>query len=428
MPASTSDKITDTRNAARPNSARVTSPRNAGGTSLVCDDLSGWSTASKVHFVTYRLDSSSNIVAGSQLDCSGIVSGNTINSLTVIDGTDNGSSVNDVVEMLPTAAWGQDLADALTSQHTRTGAHSGVTNTGGMTTDTLTVSGAASVGGNLSVTGYAQDKGKNLYEIRDEQLGDYVVSGGVWSGDAYASTLNASMTALVCYINGQRGTISAVTARAFTASKDTYIDVLNSSGTFSLVYTEVANNAASPSLAASSIRLGVVVSGATNIAAATSINQGQPERTVPTTCNPGKSGTDSLGNVIRNTNPLGILAPINYIATYHLGGNSTSYTDHATVTFTLLNECRVLIDANVFGQWSGTPAVQADFRVVVDGSESLYARNDIYATNDAWSAATKGRITLAAGTHTIKTQSKHTQGVSSFVGSYLSLEAKPVPA
>lgn len=121
MSASTSDKITDTRNAARPNSARVTSPRNAGGTSLVTDDLSGWSTASKVHFVTYRLDSSSNIVAGSQLDCTGIVSGNTINSLTVVDGTDNGSSVNDVVEMLPTAAWGQDLADALTVSHERTG-------------------------------------------------------------------------------------------------------------------------------------------------------------------------------------------------------------------------------------------------------------------------------------------------------------------
>lgn len=122
MSASTSDKITDTRNAARPNSARVSSPRNAGGTSLVCDDLSGWPTASKVHFVVYRLDSSSNIVAGTQLDCSGIVSGNTINSLSVIDGTDAGSSVNDVVEMLPTAAWGQDLSDALAVSHERTGA------------------------------------------------------------------------------------------------------------------------------------------------------------------------------------------------------------------------------------------------------------------------------------------------------------------
>lgn len=124
MSASTSDKFTDTRNAARPNSARVSSPRNAGGTSLVCDDLSGWptSTTSKVHFVIYRLDSSSNVVAGSQLDCYGIVSGNTINSLSVVDGSDTGSSVNDVVEMLPTAAWGQDLADGLAVSHERSGA------------------------------------------------------------------------------------------------------------------------------------------------------------------------------------------------------------------------------------------------------------------------------------------------------------------
>jgi len=111
--------------------------------------------------------------------------------------------------------------------------------------------------------------------MRDELGYDFVASGGVWSGDAYASTRNASMTALVCYINGQRGTVSAVTARSFTASKDTYIDVLNNSGTFSLVYTEVTNNADSPALAANSIRLAIVVTGASSIADQYSINQGR---------------------------------------------------------------------------------------------------------------------------------------------------------
>lgn len=117
------DKLTDTRNAARPNSARATGTRSSGGTSLACDDLTGWPTASKVHFVTYKIDSNSNPVAGTQLDCSGIVSGNTIGSFTVIDGTDTGNQINDVVEMLPTAAWGQDLSSALTLEHDRTGAH-----------------------------------------------------------------------------------------------------------------------------------------------------------------------------------------------------------------------------------------------------------------------------------------------------------------
>lgn len=45
----------------------------------------------------------------------------------MVDGSDNGNSVGDVVEMLPTAAWGQDLADALTAEHKRSGAHSSIT-------------------------------------------------------------------------------------------------------------------------------------------------------------------------------------------------------------------------------------------------------------------------------------------------------------
>lgn len=121
MSASTSDKITDTRNAGRPNSARVSSLRSAGGTTLACDNLTGWPTASKVHFVTYQIDSNSNPVPGTQIDAYGIVSGNSIGSFTVVDGTDSGNSVGDIVEMLPTAAWAQDLADALTTLFNRDG-------------------------------------------------------------------------------------------------------------------------------------------------------------------------------------------------------------------------------------------------------------------------------------------------------------------
>lgn len=119
--ASINDKITDVRNAARPNSARVSSGRSAGGTILACDNLTGWPTTSKIHLVTYQIDSNSNPVNGTQLDAYGIVSGNNIGSFTVVDGTDNGNSVGDVVEMLPTAAWGQDLADALMASHDRDG-------------------------------------------------------------------------------------------------------------------------------------------------------------------------------------------------------------------------------------------------------------------------------------------------------------------
>lgn len=121
MSASTGDKITDVRNSARPNTARVTTVRVASASSLACDSLTGWPTASKVHFVTYQVDTNGDVVAGTQLDCSGIVSANTLTNVVVIDGTDGGNAVGDYVEMLPTAAWGQDLADGLTQTLNRDG-------------------------------------------------------------------------------------------------------------------------------------------------------------------------------------------------------------------------------------------------------------------------------------------------------------------
>ena len=85
---------------------------------------------------------------------------------------------------------------------------------------------------------------------------NFVASGGVWSADDLDVDLDASMTAVVVYINGKRVTASAVVARTFTVSKDTYVDI-NIAGT--IVYTEVANAAAAPALAANSTRLAKVV-------------------------------------------------------------------------------------------------------------------------------------------------------------------------
>lgn len=134
MAASVNDKLTDTRNSARPVTTTVTSTRSAGGTTLSCQSLTGWPTASKVHFVTYQLNSSGEVVANSQLDCYGIVSGSDITNFTVVDGTDGGNSVGDYVEMLPTAAWGQGLSDWGNTEHNRDGTHSAITATTSTTT------------------------------------------------------------------------------------------------------------------------------------------------------------------------------------------------------------------------------------------------------------------------------------------------------
>ena len=140
--------------------------------------------------------------------------------------------------------------------------------------------------------------------IRTEGWFDFVASGMVWSGDSYASTRNASMTSGVIYINGRRLTATAVTSRSFTASKDTYIDASdNGDGTALLTYTEVANNAASPSLAANSVRIGIIVTGASNIAAAGSVNQGQEDKILPIASSTPYAVTDSLGNLICPRDP-----------------------------------------------------------------------------------------------------------------------------
>ena len=129
---------------------------------------------------------------------------------------------------------------------------------------------------------------------------DFVASGGVWTADSVGSTLLGSMTAIVVYIGGVRVAVSAVTAKAFTASKDTYVDV-GSDGVID--YNEAANNAASLALAADHIRIGIVITDGTSINDVDDINQGQVAPNGPTVSSVVLSVTDTLGNLIYNRNP-----------------------------------------------------------------------------------------------------------------------------
>lgn len=136
--------------------------------------------------------------------------------------------------------------------------------------------------------------------LMDETTFDFVASELVWSGDSYGSTRNASMTAGVVYIDGVRVAVSAITARSFTASRDTYIDV-GSDGVVD--YTEVTNNNASPALSASHIRIGIIVTGASNIANVGSVNQGEEDKILPIASSIAYTVTDSLGNLICPRDP-----------------------------------------------------------------------------------------------------------------------------
>jgi len=133
-----------------------------------------------------------------------------------------------------------------------------------------------------------------------ETIFDHVASGCVWSADSAGASLAGSMTAGTVYINGYRTTISSISGHAFTASKDTYVDV---DYLGNITYSEVTNNSASPSLAANSIRLGIIVTGGSSIAAAASINQGQQDRVLPIASSIAYAVTDSLGNLICPRDP-----------------------------------------------------------------------------------------------------------------------------
>lgn len=141
----------------------------------------------------------------------------------------------------------------------------------------------------------------SLQKFRDEGTFDYFLGAtGTWSGDSYGVNRNASMTAATMTIDGYRMTITAVTARTFTASRDTYVDVLRTGSSASLVYTEVTNNNTSPALASNSARITIIITGASTIAAVGSVNQGEQDKVLPIASSIPYQVTDSLGNLICN--------------------------------------------------------------------------------------------------------------------------------
>lgn len=100
----------------------------------------------------------------------------------------------------------------------------------------------------------------DLVTYRDEADLSFVADGLVWTKD---TGLNGNMTTGTVYTtDGSRKTVSAISARAFTVSKDTYVSV---SPAGSVAYQEVANGAQPPTFATDYIGIAIVVSDGTDI-------------------------------------------------------------------------------------------------------------------------------------------------------------------
>lgn len=150
-------------------------------------------------------------------------------------------------------------------------------------------------------TGDGDTDANKLVLTRADSSFSYVASGLVWS---VSSGLTLAMTAGVAYVTNASGimlraSIVAIISRVFTASKDTYVDV-DSVGV--VYYTEVANNAASPTLSAGRIRIAIIVTAAAAIATG-GINQGEETKILPIVSSVPYAVTDSLGNLICPRDP-----------------------------------------------------------------------------------------------------------------------------
>lgn len=171
---------------------------------------------------------------------------------------------------------------------------------GNSTTTNAVTYGVAGSDSNIGVnlvpkgSGKVQDNGTNLIDFRSS-FSNFIVGGtGIWTQNA---GLVGSMTAAMIWIAGVEYSVAAVSSHTFGASVDTYIDYTVGTG---ITYTAVSNNAASPSLAANSVRIAIVV---TNGSAITSLNQGSTIVTAPVASSVIYSVTDSLGNLIYPANP-----------------------------------------------------------------------------------------------------------------------------
>lgn len=215
----------------------------------------------------------------------------------------------------------------------------------------------------------------------DEATFDFVASGLVWSGDSYGSTRVASMTAGVVYIDGKRLTVAAVTARSFTASKDTYIDLSdNGDGTAAITYTEVANNAASPALTANYMRIGIMVTAAGSIAAVGSVNQGEETKVLPIASSIPYAVTDSLGNLICPRDPN------RKILGYRQRTSGNFTTTNTTATQITELSVPVIVPTG------------RKVRVVISGSSIYSSSGTIGAIASIWDGAVAGtRLNVAGG-------------------------------
>jgi hypothetical protein len=296
MPASTSDYFSKVSNGSQALPTQLASQKLTGATTASLNASTGWDTTTGKHIRMYQttVDGGRTVPDQSTI-CfyKGTLLGTTLSNLTLVwsaSGSDQTYPAGATVDLVPSTSW----ADALTA-----GILTHADQDGTLKADAVDVTAVIKDDIITNAKMVAAIKPETNF---GETTFDYVASGCVITGDSYGTNLKWSMTAGVVYIGGRRVVVGALSAQDVTASKDTYIDVSNAGTVTFTGGNSVANNAASPALAASYIRLGIIVSGA-NITSVASVNQGQETKVLPIASSIPYAVTDSLGNLICPRDP-----------------------------------------------------------------------------------------------------------------------------
>lgn len=255
-------------------------------------------------------------------------------------------------------------------------------------------------------------------ETRDSaRFFDHISSGCVWSGDSYGSTRAASCTSGVVFLSGKYLTVAAVTARSFTASKDTYCDLQdNGDGTAIWVYSEATNNAASSALTSGNLRGAIIVTGASSIANVGSINQGQETKVLPIASSIPYAVTDSLGNLICPRDPNRRL--LGYRQVVASQGSITSEVDVTGMTAVVNVPSGRKIRLSVALSGSNTSSNTATFYAFKEGSTTLKGTNLGHpASGNLYFYSSSVTTTPSAGVHTYKITAVASSGTSTLSAS-----------
>lgn len=402
-----------------------------GDTSITVASTSTWPTDTGITFAIDEVDADGVRVANSYNEYVGTVaSGTSVTNVSHVNGTNRNFTAGATTRVyIPVSeerenrivTWG-------TADHSQLGAHeistnydpanptletqkwAGVSAAVNEVTVTNAITGSPPLvgasGGDTNINLKLQGKGEGraYLDSFSTLIFDHVASGCVWSGDSYGSTRAASMTAGTVYIGGQPVPVAAVTARSFTASRDTYIDV----GTDGVIdYTEVTNNNASPALAANHIRIGIIVTDGTDIQDAGSINQGQETKVLPIASSIAYSVTDSLGNLICPRDPNRKLLGYRQIVANVTGiAWSTSDADHTGLSVPVIVPAGRKIKIEVFGgSYSVTGAIGTGYVAhKIKESTTLLAQclSTPSTANFPVPIGVKALVTPSTGSHTYK--------------------------